>query len=340
VATQIWMVILGIVATGAVAAGQQGTQAERIVEDYLARPYPDDERLGEMRSQRLKVLQTLGTVPDEAAEAIGKALPQVSDPRRRAELAEALGQYVQTHEAATLLCKLLDDPDDHVRWEAVHGLRKLAGRTDRSGGQRIQRARAMVSGSGQDRERLTREALRNGLPIQRRRTVDPKDERAEPPVEFPPKVEGLVPYLVKAANDDVAANRVCALYVLADSRDPLAVLELRNRLEDPSPKVRLYAACFLTEYQDVSGLDIMLQALDRLCGMDPDENPEQDFNYYANAEQLLASFERITGKSLGRIPMNPTLIGSSTSAEYASERYKTLLATWAQWWAWRPPANP
>lgn len=335
-ATHILIAILSVVATASVAARQQGPGAEQIVEDYLSRPYPPDEQFGEARSQRLEVLEALATVCDEAAEAVGEVLPRVSDPRRRAELAEALGQYVQTPEAATLLCKLLDDPDDHVRWEAIHGLRKLAARTDRPGGQRVQRERATAS--GQDRETLARQALASGLPIPRRRTVEPKDERTEPRVEFAPKVEGLVPYLVEAADDDVEANRICTLYALADSRDPLAVAELRNRLKDPSENVRFYAACFLTEYQDASGLDEMLKALARLDEIDPDANPEQGLTYFTDAERLLASFERITGKSLGSIPMNPTLIGSSVTAGYAAERYRALLATWAQWWAWQPPA--
>ena len=337
-ATQMLIVILSLVVTTAVATEPQGVEAERLVADYLAQPYPQDERLDEARSQRLDVLRRLGDVPDQAADAVGMALSRISDPRRRAELAEALGQYVQTKDAATLLCKLLDDPDDHVRWEAIHGLRKLAARTDRPGGQRIQREPVTtVSGSGQDRERTIREALTAGLPAARRRRVDPKDERTEPRVEFAPKVEGLVPYLVKAADDDVEANRVCALYALADSRDPSAVVELRNRLTDPNAKVRFYAACFLTEYQDASGLDVMLETLDRLCATNPEDNPEEDFDYYTNAEQLLASFERLTGKSLGQIPMNPTLLGSSTSIEYASERFESLLATWSQWWSWQPP---
>lgn len=334
-ATQILMLMLGLAVTAVAPAQQEPSPADQIVADCLNAPYPQEDRLGEARMARLGVLRGLESMPDEAADALDRALPEVSDPRRRAELAEALGQYVQTPEAATLLVKLLDDSDDHVRWEAIHGLRKLAARTDRSGGQRIQRE--PDPRPAQDRERLAREALRNRLPIPRRRTVEPKDERTEPRVEFAPKVEGLVPYLVEAANDDVEANRICALYALADSRDPVAVAELRDRLSDPSEKVRLYAACLLTEYQDASGLDEMLKALDRLCETDLDENPELEFTYYTDAERLLASFERLTGKSFGPIPMNPGLSSDMRQVPVLKERFKSLLATWAQWWAWQPP---
>ena len=203
-------------------------------------------------------------------------------------------EAVQPQESTELLCELLDDPDETVRRQAIHGLRMMARRTDRIGGIRLQRGQ-----------------------------------------EFPPQVEGLVPYLVSAANDEVEANRICALYALADTRDPLAVLELRNRLEDPSRKVRFYAACFLTEYQDASGLPEMRDALGRLHQADQ----EDDFEHYVHAEMLLASFERIIGKSFGLIPMNPALCSDTREIPQIEERYETLLDIWVQWWAWEPEAN-
>ncbi len=337
-ARYVLMMILAATVSGAVVAGVQPAPAERIVADYLNMPHPEDDRFGEARSQRLEMLSTLEAMPDEAANAIGRALPQVKDARRRSELAEALGRQIQTREAATVLCKLLEDPNDRVRWQAIHSLRMLARRTDRTGGQRIQREPDTTPRA--DRERAFRQALREGRSVPRRRTVEPKDERAEPLVEFAPKVEGLVPYLVAAADDEVESNRVCALYALADTRDPLAVAELRARLEDPSEKVRLYAACFLTEYQDASGLTEMLTALTRLNRTDPEKNPEIEFEYYSQVARLLASFERLTGKSFGPVPMNPSLSSNLRQIPVLQKGYQDLLDTWAQWWTWEPPVNP
>jgi len=175
------------------------------------------------------------------------------------------------------------------------------------------------------------------LRMMARRTDRMGGKRLQRGQEFAPQVEGLVPYLVSAANDEVELNRICALYALADTRDPLAVLELRNRLEDPSEKVRFHAACFLTEYQDASGLPEMRDALARLIKTDPD--PIDDFIYYHNAEILLASFERIIGKSFGEIPLNPSLCSDTREIPRIEERYDTLLDTWAEWWAWEPTAK-
>lgn len=200
-------------------------------------------------------------------------------------------EAAEARESAALLCKLLKNPDEQVRRQAINDLRMMARRTNRIGGKRIE--------LGQ---------------------------------EFAPEVEGLVPYLVLAANDKVEINRICALYALADTRDPLAVLELRNRLEDPSENVRFHAACFLTEYQDASGLPEMRDALARLLRTDPID----DFIYYLDAEMLLASFERIIGKSFGEIPLNPSLSSDTREIPLIEERYDTLLDTWAEWWAWEP----
>ena len=200
----------------------------------------------------------------------------------------------QITESAAQLCKLLKDPDEKVRGQAIHVLRMLARRTNRMGGKRIQRGQ-----------------------------------------EFAPQVEGLVPYLISAADDEVEGNRISALYALADTRDPLAVLELRNRLKDKSKNVRFYAACFLTEYQDASGLPEMRDTLAHLIRIDPID----DFIYYLQAEMLIASFERIIGKSFGQIPLNPSLCSDTRQIPRLKERYDTLLDTWAEWWAWEPKAK-
>jgi hypothetical protein len=118
------------------------------------------------------------------------------------------------------------------------------------------------------------------------------------------------------------------------------VAELRRRLKDPSETVRLHAACFLTEYQDASGLSEMQAALARLRQINFDQDLRLDFQDYGQAEMLLASFERITGKSFGPIPMNPILCSDTREIPKLKRGYKTLLETWAQWWAWQPPGKP
>lgn len=332
----VMMIMAAVFSSAALAA--PASPADQIVADYLKVPLSEDTRYGDARSQRVDTLSSLWAMPDEAVDAIERVLPHVDDPRRRIELAGELGRHVQTEKSAALLCNLLKDPDDKVRWEAIHSLRALAKRTDRVGGTRTQWY--PDDRSPQEKEQAARAAIRDSLPVPRRRTVEPRNERTAPRVEFAPKVEGLVPYLVEAANDGVEANRICALYALADTRDPLAVSELRNRLKDPSEEVRLYAACFLTEYQDASGLTEMLVALERLRRMDPDQDLEYEFEFYTQVERLLASFERLTGKSFGEVPMNPTLSSSLQQIEQLKQRHQTLLVTWAQWWAWEPPANP
>jgi HEAT repeat protein len=142
-------------------------------------------------------------------------------------------------------------------------------------------------------------------------------------------VPGLVPHLVRAAGDEAEENRVLALYALADTLDPAAVAAVRSRLKDKSEAVRFQAACLLTEFKDASGLDEMKAALKRFRA-DPKAAGPFD------VERLLASLQRLTGKSFGPIPANP-LLASDTRVIAASEaRYRELLDTWAAWWDWEP----
>ena len=53
-------------------------------------------------------------------------------------------------------------------------------------------------------------------------------------------------------------------------------------------------------------------------------------------QRLLASFQRITGKSFGKIPMNPILLSDTRTIAASEKRYRELLDAWAQWWAWEP----
>lgn len=154
-------------------------------------------------------------------------------------------------------------------------------------------------------------------------------QRVRRGVEFDPAVSGLVPHLVKAADDQVEANRVAALHALADTLDPVAVSAVRAALKDDSDQVRLTAACLLTEFQDASGLDVMKRALARFR-----EKPDAAGPF--EVERLLASFQRLTGKSFGKIPMNPILASDSRVAAASEKRYRELLDAWATWWTWEP----
>jgi RNA polymerase sigma factor (sigma-70 family) len=150
--------------------------------------------------------------------------------------------------------------------------------------------------------------------------------------EFEAKVKGLVPVLIRAAADKADTNRVAALYALADTLDPEAVAAIRARVKDDNEAVRFNAACLLTEFQDASGLPELKKALKRLR-----EQPGRTDSF--DTERLLASFERITGKSFGEIPMNPLITSDSRAAAAATQRYRELLDTWAAWWDWMPPRN-
>jgi hypothetical protein len=66
----------------------------------------------------------------------------------------------------------------------------------------------------------------------------------------------------------------------------------------------------------------------------------KNIGFYFEAERLPASFERITGKSFGRIPMNPLLASDTRRIPKLEKVYRDLLAAWAQWWAWEPPGKP
>lgn len=290
-------------------------EAARVLERYLKTPHPvgpartdpydakKDAEVNGARRARLAVLAELAAMPREAVSAAEPVIFKQASPPQRYEIVSTLGERIQTRECAELLHRVFQDvrePKDPdaatyeglVRTAAVHGLRLMARRVDRSGGKRIQRG---------------------------------------PEVE--PKVPGLLPYLVSAAGDKAERVRVAALYALADTRDPAAVTELRNRLRDESDAVRLRAACFLTEFQDATGLPEMRQALVRFHETDLRTSGDRAMQ----AEMLLASLERLTGKSFGEIPLNPLLSSSSSGGE--ARRYKELLDTWAAWWNWQPDAK-
>ena len=293
-----------------------GSRARSILARYLAAPHPDrpskgdpydpgaDAEVNRAQQERLAILAELKAMPRQAVAAADRVLFKQANSKQRLEIVDALGDYIHTRECAELLHRVAQDvrqPKDEkaalyeelVRCSAVHGLRKMARCTDRSGGKRIQHR-----------------------------------------PDFKPAVSGLVPYLVAAANDKAERVRDSAVFALADTRDPAAVAELRNRLKDKSEKVRLYAACFLTEYQDASGLPEMRLALNRLREEDSRGDFKDYFGHFMQLEMLLASFERITGKSFGEIPLNPALASIHDGSQI--ERYTELLDIWQAWWDWEP----
>lgn len=287
------------------------SSARSILERYFAMPFPagasktdsyNSPAVAEWtkaRVARITVLAELKYIPHGAVLAAEEVLFDRATPEQRYEIVSALGDYIHTVECAQLLYRVLKDVrepeskdklEELVRSSAALGLRRMASRTTRSGGQRVQ--------MGPDHE---------------------------------PMVQGIVPLLIFAASDKSEDVRLSALYGLADSRDPAAVAELRRCLKDPSWKVRLFAACFLTEYEDASGLAEMCKAASQ-----PPETGPTDFASYVNVELVLASFERITGKSFGKIPMNPLISSDIDRAANASKRYTELLHEWEVWCGEQP----
>jgi HEAT repeat protein len=146
---------------------------------------------------------------------------------------------------------------------------------------------------------------------------------------YEPKVKGLVPHLIRAAGDENETNRVAALFALADASDPAGVAVIRERLKDKSQRVRFNAACLLTEFKDASGLDEMKKTLARFRA-----NPKDAEQW--EAERLLDAFERITGKNLGKLPVNPAAAPNGEIAAAAEKRYVELYEVWTDWWDWKP----
>ena len=116
--------------------------------------------------------------------------------------------------------------------------------------------------------------------------------------------------------------RTLALFALADTCDPAAVATIRERLTDANDDVRFAAACLLTEFQDRSSLNELKRASELFRS-----DKASKFMVDLNSEQLLASLERITGKSFGPVPMN--LVGgasrrpmSPTAGESKNHRFR------------------
>lgn len=297
------LVLACVVAFSASATAKtQDSKATKVIQRYLKMPMPrKPPGSGPERKARLKVLGELKSMPAEAVSAYRRAMREVKNPWQRYELAVNFRSTYSAFDIEESVALLCELLTDHD-------------------------------------EKIRREAI-HGLHGMARRTERIGGKRIQRKPDFAPKVGGLVPYLISAASDKVEDNRIVALYALADTRDPLAVSELRKKLKDPSVLVRSLAACFLTEYQDATGLPEMRNALDRLGSINLPL--ALDMLYYNEAERLLASFERIIGKSFGRIPPNPNLCSDTRQIQKQNikKRYNTLLDTWAEWWAWEPKAE-
>ena len=290
------------------------SDAKQILDRYLKAPRPIgpsktdpydpevDKQVNGARLARLSILAELKAMPREYVSAAERVLFEQADPEQRFEIVGALGDSIHTSGCAELLHRVLQD------------------------------AREPKDEKAALYEELVRSSAVHGLRRMSTCTDRSGGMRIQRKPDFVPEVPGLVPYLISAANDQAERVRVSALYALADSRNPAAVAELRNRLGDKSENVRLYAACFLTEYQDASGLPEMRTALLRF--RKGDLEPKVAFEQCLQVEMLLASLERITGKSFGEIPFNPMLSSSSRGEE--AKRYAELLGVWEAWWNWQP----
>ena len=293
------LILLCVITLSALGASEsRDSEATQIIQRYLKMPMPrKPPGSGPERKARLKILDELNSMPGEAVSAYRHALREVKYPWQRYELAANFSNTWSTFDTEKSAALLCELLTDHD-------------------------------------ENIRREAIR-GLHGMARRTDRSGAKRIQRGPDFAPKVVGLVPYLISAAGDKVEGNRIAALYALADTRNPLAVSSLRNKLKDPSERVRSLAACFLTEYQDATGLPEMRNALDRLRSINP-QYLALDLSYYHEAEGLLSSFERIIGKSFGRIPINPVISSDTRQIQNIKKQYNILLDTWAEWWAWEP----
>jgi hypothetical protein len=307
---------LVMLTTSAMPAGlaAAASPTERVIERFLAMVHPEDDPLGEARSARWAVLRELEDHPADTVGAVDAALKRVEDPRQRAELVEVIGKFRRA------------------------GGAEAAARAGREVSRRSvpvfppkQVVPVLARALKDPDERVRFNAIR-GLRLLARRVDRSGEQRRQRGPEHEPAAPGLLMHLLVAAEDDVEANRVLALYALADTCEPAAAAALALALNDPSPQVRLQAACLLTEFDNAAGLPEMKRRLGQL-GAESDE-----FLYYRDAGMLLASFERITGKSFGPVPINPGLSSDTREAERMKQRYHELLDTWSAWWAWEPAA--
>jgi len=155
--------------------------------------------------------------------------------------------------------------------------------------------------------------------------------------EFEPAVKGVVPYLIAATGDRLPRVRSAALRALVRTAEARVVDVLRKHLNDPDEHVQFLAACRLTWFKDATGLPVMRRALTGLRA----NNPPDGHRDYGKAKILMEAFERITGKSFGRIPVTPMACSSHEGVVRSKKQFEVLLSAWDQWWNWKPkPSEP
>lgn len=311
--TVSFLLAFSLIAAVLVTAEDVDSGAKEILARYLAIPHSNgpsiteaydpkiDKEVNKARQTRLAILAELKAIPAEAMPVVEQALFDSASPKQRLEIVGSIAN-IHTNQCADLLCRVLKD------------VREPEGENN-----------VMY-------EELVRSSACHGLRKMARRIDCSGGKRVVHGAAYEPTVSGLVPNLIMAAHDPAERVRVTAMYALADCRDPLAVAELKRRLKDNSEKVRLYAACFLTEYENASGLLELRKAISRFRGTRSDS--KDSFERYLQMEMLLASLERITGKSFGEIPLNP--LWSSRSDGYEVKQYEDLLDRWQAWWDWQP----
>ena len=276
------------------------TRAERPAGPSKTDPYDPaaDELVNRARLTRGSILAEWKAMPAEAIVVAGAFVFNNASPVQRYEIVSALGENTPTRECAELLHRVLQDVREPKEEEAA------------------------------TYEELTRIAAVSALGRMARTVAPGTRKRLQRGPASAPQISGLAPYLVAAAGDKSERVRVFALDALADCGEPGAVAELKRRLEDKSQTVQFHAGCLLTEFQDLSGVPRMRDRLSQLL----QTKPGMDLNYYLDATLLLTSFERCTGQSLGKTPLNPLAANSTTGAAEAARDYQTLLKAWDAWW--------
>jgi hypothetical protein len=129
--TAVLVVSLSVMSMAALANGTV-LSAQQIVDRYLRIDLPDSGRYGETRSERVETLLELTEMPDAATAVIARTLLSTDCRLHRLELVEILGR-LPTRGSADILIPLLGDPDAQMRCQAIHSLRHLASRIQRSG---------------------------------------------------------------------------------------------------------------------------------------------------------------------------------------------------------------
>lgn len=150
-----------------------------------------------------------------------------------------------------------------------------------------------------------------------------------------PILPDIAPYLLKASHDNETSVRQLALFALADSRDPAAVIRLKQAMNDPDPRTALLAAALLAEFDDPAALGKLKESIIEIS------KSRFDVSRFTDAAQVIAGLERLTGQSLGSIPMAPGLSSGSQVEKIRLEvTFNELINKWAEWATKNPTTAP